>query len=168
MFKKIENVLTWIEKFIISLALLVMVIDVALMISVRYLFKTPLPFVEELGRYCLIWITFFGAGIVTRLNGHFALEVFVHKLPGKIRNAVELLILIAGGTLLAGICFAGFTVLPVVYPQTSATMKFSMAYVYSAIPVGTLFCLYHTIGLLLDKFQSIKGIENASEAISAS
>lgn len=168
MFKKIENVFTYIEKTIITVALLIMVIDIVLMISVRYLFLASLPFVEELGRYCLIWITFYGAGIVTRLNGHYALEIFLHKLPYTARNITEIFILAVEGVLMAGICLAGFMVLPDIYHQTSATMGFSMAYVYSCIPIGTFFCLYHIIGLIIDRLSSIKGGENFSEEIIAS
>lgn len=157
MFRKIERVINWIEEQICVVILVIMVIDVALMVITRYLLKEPFAFVEELGRVCLIYITFIGAGIVTRKKGNFALEILVHRLPLRLQSSLELFILLLVALLLGVITYNGVVILPVVYPQESASLRFSMSYVYLAIPVGAFFMFYHTIGFIVERIKGMAG-----------
>jgi TRAP-type transport system small permease protein len=153
MFQKIEKVINWLEEQICVVVLIVMVIDVTLMVLTRYLLKVPFAFVEELGRVCLIYMTFIGGGIVTRKKGNFALEILVHRLPLRFRNSLELVILFLVAGLLGVITYNGVAILPVVYPQESSSLRFSMSYVYVAIPVGAFFMFFHTVGFIVDRFK---------------
>ena len=153
MFQKIEKVINWFEEQICVVVLVVMVVDVALMVLTRYLLKEPFAFVEELGRVCLIYLTFIGGGIVTRKKGNFALEILVHRLPLRFQNSLELFILFLVAVLLGVITYNGVAILPIVYPQESSSLRFSMSYVYVAIPVGTFFMFFHTVGFIVDRFK---------------
>ena len=51
------------------------------------------------------------------------------------------------------ITYNGVAILLVVYPQESASLRFSMSYVYVAIPVGAFFMFFHTVGFIVDRFK---------------
>ncbi len=64
-----------------ALALFVVLIILAtLQILFRYVFMYPLPWTEELARFTLVWVTFFGAASATRRNLHLAVDFFINKL----------------------------------------------------------------------------------------
>lgn len=44
---------------------------------------------EELSRYVLIWITYFGAAAVTRDKGHIRVEILIDRLDPTARRIVE-------------------------------------------------------------------------------
>jgi TRAP-type C4-dicarboxylate transport system permease small subunit len=72
----------------------------------RYVLMIPLPWTEELARFTLVWVTFFGAASVTRRKLHLAVDILISKLAsGKARVLsifFNLLILIFLGTALWG------------------------------------------------------------------
>jgi TRAP-type C4-dicarboxylate transport system permease small subunit len=65
---------------------------VMLEIVARSLADTSFPWSEELSRYLLIWITYFGAAAVTRDRGHIRVEILIDRLNPAARRLVEMLV----------------------------------------------------------------------------
>jgi TRAP-type C4-dicarboxylate transport system permease small subunit len=79
----------------------------------------------------------------------------VQRLPLRFQNSLELFILFLVAALLGVITYNGVAILPIVYPQESSSLRFSMSYVYVAIPVGTFFTFFHTVGFIVDRFKGV-------------
>ncbi len=77
---------------VISVVLLVAVsIVVFYSVLLRYVFKSPLAWSEEVARYLFIWMVFLGISVAERSNDHFKIEVFIEMFPSRVRLVIEIL-----------------------------------------------------------------------------
>ena len=73
--------------YVLSLTLFMMMFSITTInVFTRYLFNNPVAWAVELGRYCFVSIIFLGAIYVMRENGHIGLDVFVQRLPNKLKK----------------------------------------------------------------------------------
>lgn len=105
-------------------------------VIMRYFFNTPIAYAVELGRYCFAGVIYLGAIYVMRDNGHIGLDIFVNKMPKKMRDTVNLC-----GRILVFFFLLIFTWQAIKMTLTSITVKSSalqipMAIPYSAMVVG--------------------------------
>lgn len=74
-----------------------LVILVFLAVVFRYGLNAPLTWSEEVGRVCLVWVSFLGAYLAHRRAEHIAVTAIVDRLPATLRRwshlAVTLLFL---------------------------------------------------------------------------
>jgi TRAP-type C4-dicarboxylate transport system permease small subunit len=108
-----------------------------LQVALRYLFGVPLAWSEEVGRFCLVWLTFIGAGVlVRRADGHPAVDTLPLALSGGPRGLVEAAsrLLVIVGCVAMG--WGGARMAQVQWAQTSPSLELSMGMVYLCIPVG--------------------------------
>lgn len=61
-------------------------------IVARNILHVSLAVVEELSRYCMVWLGLLGATIGFRSKSHVAVTFLVDKLPSGLRTVVEILI----------------------------------------------------------------------------
>lgn len=123
----------------------------------RYLFNDPTAWASEFSRFLLIWMTFTGAGIVTRLVTHLTMGFTIHRFVNKTTSKaikifissaslVSLLFLTyysAKVTLLAGYRSAPMTGMPMYVP-------------WSALPInGAIMSLYMTAELVKSIFEPV-------------
>ena len=83
--------LSAVPKFAVTALIILAIVNLLVGVILRYfvgavtdwLDVDPVPFtwVEEVGEFSLAWLTLIGAAIGIRSRSHFALAVFVHRLP---------------------------------------------------------------------------------------
>ena len=127
---------------------------IAVQVVSRYFFNHSIFWSEEVGRICLVWITFLGGSAVYKRHGHLGIDFLVKHLPGRMKYFLKLLVL---GLSLAffsifviyGISFAQFASI-----QRTTALGLPLAVPYSVIPAsGAIFLLHalnHLIQLLRD------------------
>jgi TRAP-type C4-dicarboxylate transport system permease small subunit len=110
----------------------------------RYLFNDPTHWASEASRFLLIWMTFTGACIVTRLVTHltmgFTIHRFVNKSVSKLIKigiaataAISMIVLTyysAKVTLLAGYRPAPMTGIPMYYPWAALPFNGAIMSIY--------------------------------------
>lgn len=79
--KKFNDLFFRLAEGLLVLMLSAMVIMVFGNVVLRYGFNSGLDFSEELSRFLFIWITFLGAIIAMRENGHLGLDTLIRLLP---------------------------------------------------------------------------------------
>ena len=62
---------------------LVMVTVTLAQVIFRYVIAAPLPWSEELARYCFVWIVFLGGAIGLSRGIHLGVDLFVNMLPPR-------------------------------------------------------------------------------------
>jgi TRAP-type transport system small permease protein len=72
-------------EFLVVLCLFSMVVMVFGNVVMRYAFNSGILISEEMSRYAFIWLTYLGAMIAMRENGHLGVDTLIKKLslPGK-------------------------------------------------------------------------------------
>ncbi len=153
----LENLIDGYCKFIgylIAAMLAVMVVLVFGNVFMRYAFNSGFTVSEELSRWLFVWMTFLGAVVALRSNGHLGTDMLVGKLGpmGKrICMGLSLLLMLYCTWLI----FKGSYDQTVVnWDSTSAVMEVSMGYFYAS---GMAFSILGVLILLSDLWRLITG-----------
>lgn len=72
------------------------VVITCLAVFFRYVMNAALPWPEEIAGYLLVWISFFGAYLALRHEGHISFDMLLERLPrqGQLaaRTAIDLML----------------------------------------------------------------------------
>ena len=116
----------------------------------RYVLNSPSTDTEELLRYLMIWMGFFGAAYGFGGNKHLSLTLLESKLSGqkykylKIFQNLAVTVCLLFIMVIGGYQFSSSSVY-----QTSATLGISMSHVYLIIPLsGVVIFLLNIINLI--------------------
>ncbi len=120
---------------------IVMVIVTLSQVIFRYVLTAPLPWSEELARYCFVWIVFLGAAIGLERGIHLGVDLFVNLLPAKLQKSLQVLSNVLIGCLAMAIIYASFPVIEMNFLQRSPAMGVQMSWIYIAIPTSMVLIL---------------------------
>ena len=140
---KIEKLLEVLVIFLLFAAFAV----VFLQVIARYLLGGSQPWMEESGRYFIIWMSFLGSVIALRHRNHMHLDVFEMKFSEKNRYYLNLFLDVL---LIAFLCVLFYS--SVIYTinnqsSISTALRISMSWIYLSSCVGTGLMLLFEIEL---------------------
>lgn len=136
--RRIKFVIDKVVDITVIILFLVMVFFTFLQVVGRYVFATAPSWTEELARYISIWVVFLSAAIGFRTSSHLSVDFFVELLPKVPKKIIFLLINTLLIVMLLLFISKGFYMVNFVSKQAAPATRFSMGFVYAAIPVGTL------------------------------
>ncbi|GIP34327.1 TRAP transporter small permease [Paenibacillus sp. J2TS4] len=140
-----SSVLEKLEIGFLAIVMMVMTALVLAQVFYRFFMESSLTWSEELVRFLMIWMTFFGAVIALRQNLHIQIDNLIVKLPVKAK-VVFLIIRSAAMLVFLGLMMAGsFSLLEIAGFQTSPGLSIKMSYVYSVIPITAALMMLITI-----------------------
>lgn len=116
----------------------------------RFVFNDPSHFSEVASRSLIIWSVFLGAANVFRRNEMMRVEVIFSVVPRRVHVALEYFITLLCLLFFLLLAYYSYRIGVRVQPQRMAGMDVSMAWAYSALPVGSVFAVIALIGRLLD------------------
>jgi TRAP-type C4-dicarboxylate transport system permease small subunit len=140
--------------YLIAAFLAVMVVLVFGNVFMRYAFNSGFTLSEELSRWLFVWLTFLGAVVALRNNGHLGTDMLVGKLGArgkKICMGLSLLLMLYCLWLI----FKGaYDQVLINWTSTSAVMEVSMSFFYAS---GMVFAILSAPILLGDLWRLITG-----------
>ncbi len=148
------NRITEIFLFFIGLG---MALIIGTQVFSRYVLNHSLFWSEEVGRICLVWISFLGASAAYKRRAHIGVDFLVARLPHNLRYAVAILVLVLslvffGVLIVYGTIFAAF-----ISGQKTAALGLPLTLTYTAIPLsGALFSL-HALSHLCKLIDPLEG-----------
>ncbi|RZU98331.1 TRAP transporter small permease [Spiribacter vilamensis] len=116
----------------------------------RFVFNDPSHFSEVASRSLIIWSVFLGAANVFRRNEMMRVEIIFAVLPRRLHVVLEYFVALLCLLFFVLLAYYGYLMGLRVQPQRMAGMDISMAWAYSALPVGSAFAIIALIGRLLD------------------
>lgn len=90
-FKKIYNIFTLVEKTALAILFTFLTCAVVFDVFRRKLFGLSLPWIEEFGRYCMVYCTMICASMGITTDGHARMDAVVGLLKGKVLKVVRIL-----------------------------------------------------------------------------
>jgi TRAP-type transport system small permease protein len=154
MFEKIIDGYCKFLSYLIAAMLALMVVLVFGNVFMRYAFNSGFTLSEELSRWLFVWMTFMGAVVALRSNGHLGTDMLVGKLGPKGKR-------ICLGLSLVLMLFCTWLIAKGSYDQTvinwnstSAVMEVSMGYFYAC---GIVFSVLASLILLSDLYRLLTG-----------
>lgn len=123
------------KALIVAISVVMIAVTLAQVVF-RYVIAAPLPWSEELARYCFVWIVFLGGAVGLARGIHLGVDLLVNAMPEPVRRGVDALtsVLIAGFA--ATVIYASLPVLNMNMFQRSPALGVQMTYIYIAIPIS--------------------------------
>ena len=161
---RVNNLLTRLEVFLLSLSTLVLVGVIFVQVICRYVLLIPTAWAEELARYLFVWTSYLGSAYALNEGGHIdgiflqsklsitlAQKVSFIKNKKKFIDGLEFIANIITLVFLLYFCFIWAEYLGIMSKsiQTSPTMHIPMFLVYSPVALGSVLMIFHGIYLLL-------------------
>ncbi len=131
---------------VLSLGLIVVVFGGVLL---RYVFRIPLVWGEELAMFAFIWLAFLSAGIAVRRQGHFRMSALIDYLPARRRLFVEVATVLFMGALTLVLGWQGFHLATSGLHEQAPGLRVPMVWVYAALPISALSMLVFLFETLL-------------------
>jgi TRAP-type C4-dicarboxylate transport system permease small subunit len=102
----------------------------------RYVLVSPLAWIEEVVRFCLVWATFLGAYLGMRRGQHIAMEVVYGRLGPASRRAADTVGLALLGAFFLVLVWYGTRYAQAFLGARSPYLGFPQGLTYFALPVG--------------------------------
>lgn len=142
----------------IFLILLTLVVIYNAMVRFLPIDPTQMAWTEEIGRLLLLWLGFVGAGLITREEKHFVIDVFTRRMGGRFLLYCQIV---------CGFLIIGFLValiketIPVVIDQmsqmTSGAVEIPLGIFSLSLLVGILIMLVYALKNLMGYFRKFRG-----------
>jgi TRAP-type C4-dicarboxylate transport system permease small subunit len=140
--------------YLIAAMLALMVVLVFGNVFMRYAFNSGFTLSEELSRWLFVWMTFMGAVVALRSNGHLGTDMLVGKL-GPLGKRICMGLSLVLMLFCVWLIFKGSYDQTVVnWNSTSAVMEVSMGYFYMC---GMVFAVLASLILLNDLYRLLTG-----------
>ena len=82
-------IVTNLEEIIASLLFTVTLILVIVNVLTRYVFRTGIPWAEEMATSCFVWTAFIGSAACYKRRAHIGVDILVNKMPMSAQNVVR-------------------------------------------------------------------------------
>lgn len=143
-FVRLDTAIAAAVRWIIITMMALMTILVFLQVLFRYLFNTPLGWSEEIARFAFVWLSFLGAAILVRTDGHIRVSVFVDQLPDRGWIAVRVLQYAGALICIAILLLGGLGLTRAEWSQIAPATDLKMGYVYLVTPFAAALMLVWT------------------------
>jgi TRAP-type C4-dicarboxylate transport system permease small subunit len=134
-----------------GIALTLMIFCVLLQVFVRYFINllgtVSLSWTEEMARFLLIFVTFWGAAIALRKKEHIAIPFLLERVSPRTQLILRLVFIAVMAAFLVIVFFGGLTMMRVMWntPVGSGLRWLSVGKVYTFVPVGTGLMLVYLV-----------------------
>ncbi|MDF1632660.1 TRAP transporter small permease [Mycoplana sp. MJR14] len=143
MLSRFDRAFVWANQFVVGTLLLIMAVLVFANVALRYAAGISLPWVEELTRYMMIWVSWLAVGLAMREGAHIAIDNLQNALPEPWARLLRLVVFVAIVVFFAAVAWYGWQYASFAWRQQSAVLRLSLGAVYMAIPIGSLLMLGH-------------------------
>lgn len=150
---KLKDVMTTALNLILTVAVLLLVLDVCFGVFTRYVMGEQARWTEELARFLLIWVALLGSAVAFGTKGHLGIDFFVGKFHPDARKVMAVFVngavlFFAGAIFLYG---GGRVVADALaMEQMTPALGWKMGHVYLALPIAGVFMVLFTFENLIE------------------
>ena len=136
-------------KYALTLFSVVLTVSVFLQVLIRFVFKYPLPWTEEIARIAFVYCVFIGATIAVRENSHLHVDALLVVLPKKVASALVFLGMLLVGVFLIFVTWQGIVLVRATGVQMTPVMQVPFKHLYLILPIsGALMLLFLVANML--------------------
>ena len=136
-------------KYALTLLSVILTVSVFLQVLIRFVFKYPLPWTEEVARIAFVYCVFVGATIAVRQNSHLNVDFVLVILPKGVARAAVFLGMLLVGVFLVFVTWQGVVLVMATGVQMTPVMQVPFRYLYLIVPVsGAIMLLYLVSNML--------------------
>lgn len=139
---------------VLALLMAVMCVLVFVGVTFRYVLLEPISWTEEVGRFCLVWVSFIGTYLAHRRCQHIAVTVFVDRLTPARQRRVRIVVLVLLSAFMLMLMVQGTAYSTAFIRYYSPILELPLGLVYAALPVAAMLML---ITILVDLGKELRG-----------
>lgn len=128
-----------------------MALVIGLQVFYRYALNDSLFWSEELGRMCLVWLTFIGATVAYHRGAHIGVDVLTLRLGPMARRAAAVLALFASLAFFLASAWGGWKLFGLLGFQTMPALGLSKQVPFAVLPFSFVVLTVHGLSRLLDE-----------------
>ena len=133
----------------LSIAFLVIAAALAMwQVTTRFVFGQPSTWSEVITRSAMIWAIFMGVAATYRHGSMIAMEIIQRSLPRRLGLGLFLFANLLSALFFAILFWQGWGMTERVAAQKLAALEVSIAWVYAALPVGSVFAMIAIAGCI--------------------
>lgn len=145
MVRALDRLLRWLLASLVG----VLTVSVFLQVLVRFVFKSPLPWTEEVSRLAFVYSIFVGATVAVREKAHINVDVVLVALPPPMARAVKLLGSLLVAVFLCFVTWQGIQFVRATGVQMTPVLQIPFRHLYIVIPAaGAVMLLYLILGVI--------------------
>jgi TRAP-type C4-dicarboxylate transport system permease small subunit len=129
------------SELVIIFTFVVMVVSTLTQVICRYLLDFSLPWVDELARYCLVWMVFIGMVLTLVRGQHVTVDLMLDRYSIRFRPFALTIIDLSISGLFLVLLYGGVLLMQLTAGQTTSGMGIPKYMVYAALPIGALLML---------------------------
>ncbi len=133
--------LAWdhLEEALLCVLLVVMVVITFVTVITRYVFQSPLSYVDQLVPNLFVWVTFLGASAAVRRRAHLGLSAVYDLFPARGRAVLDLVVLAGTSAFFLATAWYGLGVVRLqIENRLMNTLGYPAWMVGVAVPAGAL------------------------------
>ena len=158
-FNKIADVLDAVAKWVATISVGIMWVVTCYAVIMRYFFRDPIIWGDELPRFMLVWMTFYGGAGGLRRRSLANMSMVVDLFPSKPKKWIGVVVSCLNVFLLAFFTYFAMklTMQPAIAMQMSPAMGLPMRVVYSCMPIGMFLMIVQQIVLIIEDIRGKDG-----------
>ncbi len=150
--QKLESAVRW----IVTILLAIMVVDIITAVFFRYVLQNSIFWAEELSRYLMIWAGMLGAGLAMKDDAHIGIDFVVRALPDSMQLTVKVIAKLVVEIFLIVVFIESIDYLKTLSIQRSAALEIPMALPYLSVTAGMVFMAIENILGIIRLFDDAK------------
>jgi TRAP-type C4-dicarboxylate transport system permease small subunit len=141
-----------------SIALLVLMVGIVVVgVFFRYVLDASLAWYDEFASYLMVWLTFYGAVVVSYRRRHISFETLAESLGPKGRRAVGILTELLVLAFQVVLAYWGWIALDAMSFDTAVSLTWvRMTWVYSVLPISGALMLLISVVHLADVIRGVQ------------
>lgn len=154
--KRLDGLLSRFEELFLGGTILFTSTLLFVNVILRYVFHHSIYWAEELVRYLMVWLIFFGGSQVVRREGHIRVDILLRALPPRGQRIWEIGVEIVNILMLIVLFWYSLHQCLRVFAsgQVSPAMELPMGLVYLAVPCGSFLMIFRYVQRLVSLFRS--------------
>lgn len=129
--------------------LVMIVVSLFIQVFTRYVMNNSATWTEEFARFCFIWFTMVGSGVVTRRGSHACISILSDRLKGRVKCFHMILVYCV---VIAATFVLAVNAMPVIRnsaDRLSAALTLPYSYIYIAVPVGCFGIIVNSVNAIV-------------------
>lgn len=158
MLKTVHKVSNILEAIMTALGVILFLVLTTFLISqvfTRYIYKTSVPWMDEVTRFMLIWLTFVGVAVAVKKKANLGVAFFYNMVSVKWQKLLDLIVDAGIGIVCFIMLYHGILLSQMTMTTFSLTLEIPMGWIYIVIPVSgavsLFFVIEDVISVLIEK-----------------
>lgn len=149
-------IFSYFEEIIASALFVVTLLLVIVNVLTRYVFRTGIPWAEEMATSCFVWTAFIGAAACYKRRAHVGVDILVNKMPLSVQNAIKIIVDIFMAFLCSYMFYISCIYVMRSYRKPTAILGVSSAWISTSLTLAFLDMAIWSVVFIFQDIRSIR------------